>query len=32
MFQNPRLWRAHKSHILTLPQTLFKTQAVVEGF
>ena len=27
-----RFWHAHISHILTLPQTLFKTQAVIEGF
>jgi hypothetical protein len=29
---NPRFWSGHKSYRFTLPQTLFKTQKVVEGF
>jgi hypothetical protein len=30
--KNPCFWNKHKSYRFTLPQTLFKTQTVVEGF
>jgi hypothetical protein len=29
---NPRFWSGHNSYRFTLPQTLFKTQKLVEGF